>query len=191
MESRISGYTNVMMMNTDAHLHFKDQLQKQWTTAQAAGRMETIQSQNAVGSGAVAGTSKGWAMGFYGISTAIYAFSVYGAFIGLILGGVVYAMKASQAAMAASVFIAVFFFVFFILFHAPIARAGLVSGTNILLSFATAGIAAGVIGFFIYQEEEEEKGNDYGEGSPKTVTYTDQDGNQVQVPVNDLPAFTW
>lgn len=187
LASRVSGYTDVMMMNTDSHLHFKDTLQKQWTTAQAAGRMETMQAQNAVGSGAVAGTSKGWAMGFYGISTAIYAFSIYGCFIGLILGGVVYLMKASQAAMAASVFAVVFFFVFFLLFHAPIARAGLVSGTNILISLVTAAIVAGIVGFFIYKEE----GNNNNKSSPNIITYTDEEGNQQQVPINDLPAYSF
>jgi hypothetical protein len=193
--SRLSGYTNVMMMNTDAHLHFKDTLQKQWTTAAAAARMEVQQSQAATGSGAVAGTARGWGMGFYGISTAIYAFSMFGIPLGLILIGIIYAVGASQAAMAISIFIATFFFVFAMLFHAPIARAGITSGTNILVSFVIGAIAAAVVGFFIYDEDGDDS------ETPVLVTYTDENG-QTQTaqipsegddwpPKDELPAFSW
>lgn len=183
MASRISGYTDVLMMPTDAHIHFKDMLQKQWTTAQAAGRMESIQSQQAVGSGAAPGTASAWGMGFYGISSAIYSFSMFGIPLGLILCAVVYLLKASQAAMAASIFITVFFLVFFIMFHAPIAHAGIVSGTNILVSVVFAGIAAAVVGFFIYSDKEET--------DPPIPVYDPQNPQQPIYPDNNIPPYAF
>ena len=177
-----------MMMNTDSQLHFKDMLQDQWTTAQAAGRMETVQASQAVGSGGVGGTARAWGMGFYGISSAIYAFSLYGMFIGAGLVGLVYALKASQGAMAASVFAAVFFFVFALLFHAPMGRMGIQSGVNILISVVAAAITAAVVGFFIYEGDNKDE--------PKQeVKYMPPPGasqkDEWPPRNNELPAYNW
>lgn len=191
--SRLSSYQDVLMMKTDSHLHFKDTLQRQWTTAQAAGRMETLQSQMAAGTGAAAGTAQGWGMGFYGISTHIYKLSMFGVPLGLIMIAVVYFMKASEAAMAAAVFLTVFCFLFYLMFHAPLTRAGIQSGANIATSFIVAGVAAAIVGFFIYDKKEEEKEPSQ---DPILVAYTDESGQRKNTAVtpsngNDLPAFSW
>lgn len=168
MASRASGYSNVLMMNTATHIHFKDTLQRQWTTAAAAARMEQNQSVAAANSpGAVPGTARAWGMGFYGISSAVFAFSKLGIPLGFVFIGLAYMMKASHETMAFAIFVATFFVFYFFIYHAPVAQGGLVSGANLLISLVVAGIVGGFVGYFLYEE---------GVGFTKDIT-----GNQNTV----------
>ncbi len=155
--SRMSGYTNVLMMNTDQHLHFRDELQRQWTTAQAAGSMQTMQQAGVggLGGGGGLGATKGWAgMPWYTISSLLYSFAPYMIVICGILTGVVFAMKGSQVMMFSALFPAIFFLMFFILFITASQRSGILTGRNFFVSLFGSMIGAGIVSFVLYSPDD-------------------------------------
>ena len=159
--SRLGGYSQVVMMNTEAHINFKDELQREWTTAQAVGRMETIQqAQIAGGGGGSAGAASGVAgLPWYTIGSMMYSFSAPAVIIGGIAALMVYMLGGSQAAMFASLFLAFMFFMNGVLWITASQRGGILTGRNFMASFFGGMIASALISFMLYDPDGSDKSN--------------------------------
>lgn len=165
--SRLSGFGQTMMMDTDAHIHYRDTLQKQWTTMQAAGRLEATQQGVAAGAGGgmaggVAGSSRGWAgMPWYTIGSILYSFTAPAIVIGGIAILVTYLFKASQPAMFASIMLTLFFTMHFVLWITASQRSGILTGRNFMVSLFGSMIGSGILAFLIYDPDgDEDDGGD-------------------------------
>lgn len=161
--SRLSGYSNVVMMNTDAHIHFRDTLQEQWTTAQAAGMLQTLQA-GAMASGGNAvtgGGTPGWAFGWYNFSQMLCNIGYFMVPLAIIVAVIIYFIKASELAMASAVFAGVFFLVTIILFKTRRTVTGAVSGVNILIATGVGMVAAGIVGFLVYDPDADDEPQQY------------------------------
>lgn len=155
--SRIGSYMNTLMMNTDTMIHFRDEMQRQMTTAQAAGQMTTIQ-QAGIGQGGVGGggsAAAAWGGGsWYAITTTFNQIAIVAVPLGIAISVVTSLMKGSQLLMFGAVFMTVFFAIERFLYSIQWGKAGIVTGQNLLISLFLASVVGAFVGFAVYQPEE-------------------------------------
>lgn len=152
--SRLSAYSSVVMMDTDAHIHFQQELIDQWETARATGAMQTIaqyQATGAGGSGAVGlgGGYQTWVR----VGGIIRRFAPTMVPIGAIMAGLAYAFKWSQGFMMVAIFLSVFFLVY-LLSYLTIQRINISDGTTFFVSLFSAFAVSFAVAFFVYDPHE-------------------------------------
>lgn len=159
--SRMSAYSSVIMMDTDAHIHFQQELIDQWETARATGAMQTIQQMNIAGGGGGGYNSASLGTGYrtwIRLGGIIRSFAPFMVPIGGVMSAVTYAFKWSQGMMLISIFITVFFLIY-LLSYLSIQRINISNGTTFFVSLFGAFIVAFTVSFLVYDPNENKSNN--------------------------------
>ena len=154
--SRANGYTSVLMMNTDNHLHFAKELRDQRETARAVGQMQTLAQMQATSgpggkyAGSFAGTMTNW-IWLAGLIKTFAPIMIVTMGAG---AGITYAAKWSAGIMFATTFISTFFFFFFIQSITTSQYGNIASGMTFWISLGMSLVTSFVVSFVVYDPNE-------------------------------------
>lgn len=156
--SRLGGYQNVFMMNTESQVHFAWEVQQWMDTARSTQRMQdmahvmaTVNNANGGGAG---GGNVNWGSNWIGFASMIRAYAPWMIVAGSAGAGVTYAVKGPQVAMAVSIFLATFFLVNFIGASTYSQMINMQNGRTFWASVFVGVVAAFIVGFLVYDPKK-------------------------------------
>lgn len=155
--SRMSSMNDTMMFNTRAHINYMRNLQRQYTTAAATARMETMQQAQIGGGGAGGGGAGGLtnlSRFWLAVSDVTRMMCLPIFIIGVVLALASYLMNLPKIAMgvaAAMVTFPVFFIGFY---YNPLSPQYVMTGRVIFVPTVLAVIVGFVIAIVVYSPKE-------------------------------------
>lgn len=169
--SRLNAYSSTLMMDTNAHLGFQQELRSQWITAQATGQMQAL-NQVMTAQGGGGGLASQWgkqAVNWWWFSGLLHHYSPFMIVLGGALAMATYGLKWSQGVMFASLFLVFFFVLHFISYTTYSQANNVATGMTFYISLGVAIVGAFIVSFMVYKPYEVQKHDPVAIADTKTT----------------------